>query len=154
MMTTMLGSCIAACMCDRVARVGGMNHFLLPKANGTDSAVSLRYGAYAMELLINGLTSIGAKRDRLEAKLFGGGRLTEGLTDIGEKNTAFAEQFLRREGIPLVGGSTRGTHARRIQFWPATGRARQLALAIAPEMVARPIPQPAAAADHGSVEFF
>ena len=153
MITTMLGSCIAACMHDPIARVGGMNHFLLPEAAGSDKAASLRYGAYAMELLINGLTSIGARRDRLEAKLFGGGRMIEGFTDIGERNATFAEQFLSREGISLVGGSMRGRHARRIQFWPGTGRARQLALPMAPEMVAKPLPQPAGA-DLGSVEFF
>ena len=155
-LTTMLGSCIAACLRDPVAGVGGMNHFLLPDTEEGDRSASLRYGANAMELLVNGLLSIGAKRERLEAKLFGGGRMTEGLTDIGEKNATFAEAYLKREGIPLLGGSVRGREARRIQFWPVSGRVRQLALNIKLEAIANLQPQPADALPkaHGSVELF
>ncbi|HYE44491.1 MAG TPA: chemotaxis protein CheD [Caulobacter sp.] len=120
--STILGSCVAACMRDPVAGIGGMNHFLLPGEGGQEG---LRYGAYAMELLVNGLLQRGARRDRLEAKLFGGGRLLKGLTDIGGQNADFAERFLQDEGIAYEGGSLRGEHARRIQFWPATGRVRQ-----------------------------
>ena len=127
-LTTTLGSCIAACMRDPIARIGGMNHFLLPEEQGAERTVSLRYGGYAMELLVNGLMRAGAHRDRLETKLFGGGRMAEGLTDIGEKNATFAEEFLARENLRLTGGSLRGRQARRIQFWPASGRVRQLAL--------------------------
>jgi chemotaxis protein CheD len=155
-LTTMLGSCIAACMRDPVAGVGGMNHFLLPETEENDRSVSLRYGANAMELLVNGLLSMGAKRERLEAKLFGGGRMTEGLADIGEKNAKFAEAYLKREGIPLLGGSIRGREARRIQFWPVSGRVRQLALNLKLEAVTKLQPPsgdglPTA---HGSVELF
>jgi len=153
-LTTMLGSCIAACLHDPVARVGGMNHFLLPEGENADRSASLRYGAYSMELLVNGLLSIGANRERLRAKLFGGGRLTEALTDIGEKNTAFAEQYLKREGIPLIGGSVRGSSARRIQFWPVSGRARQLSLGIPPVAIANAQTVSHLPAGHGSVELF
>jgi chemotaxis protein CheD len=123
MLTTILGSCVAACMRDPVARIGGMNHFLLPGESAAGEG--LQYGAYAMELLINGLLSRGARRDRLEAKLFGGGRMLKGLTDIGRQNAAFAVQFLKDEGISHVGGSLGGDFARRIQYWPVSGRARQ-----------------------------
>jgi chemotaxis protein CheD len=155
-LTTMLGSCIAACLHDPVAGVGGMNHFLLPDTEESDRSASLRYGANAMELLVNGLLSIGAKRERLEAKLFGGGRMTDGLTDIGEKNAKFAELYLKHEGIPLLGGSMRGRDARRIQFWPVSGRVRQLVLNIKVEAITKLQPQSANTLPraHGSVELF
>ena len=152
--TTMLGSCVAACLRDPQACVGGMNHFLLPELETSDRNASLRYGAYAMELLVNGLLSMGARRERLEAKLFGGGRMADGLTDVGERNALFAEQFLAREGIQLIGGSLRGRHARRIQFWPVLGRARQLALPISPEMVFRAPSVRQGSSSTGSVELF
>jgi chemotaxis protein CheD len=120
--STILGSCVSACMHDPEAGLGGMNHFLLPGEAGREG---LQYGAYAMELLINGLLKRGARRDRLRAKLFGGGRLLNGLTDIGRQNAAFAERFLRDEAIPCIGSSLGGDHARRIVFWPASGRVRQ-----------------------------
>ena len=132
-LTTILGSCIAACLWDPVAQVGGMNHFLLP---GNQSDVeqaerggdAMRYGVYAMELLVNGLLRHGAQRKWLQAKLFGGACMMKGLTDVGYLNAAFAERFLKTEGIVVVGGSLRGDRGRRIQFWPATGRARQTLL--------------------------
>ena len=124
-LTTILGSCVAACLMDAEAGVGGMNHFLLPGGEGGDG---LRYGVNAMELLINALLRRGARRDRLEAKLFGGARLFDGLTDVGEQNAGFAQDFLADEGIRHVGGSLGGIHARRIQYWPVGGRARQIQL--------------------------
>ena len=132
-MTTILGSCIAACMWDSVRGIGGMNHFLLPGEDNqtTDyasSGSSARYGVHAMELLVNALLRRGAKRANLQAKLFGGGRMIRGLTDIGEMNATFAERFLQSESIPVVGGSLRGNQGRRIQFWPVSGRARQVLL--------------------------
>jgi chemotaxis protein CheD len=154
-LTTTLGSCIAACVYDPVARIGGMNHFLLPEEQGAEQSVSMRFGAYAMELLVNALMRAGARRERLQVKLFGGGCLSDGLTDIGEKNATFAEEFVAREGLKFVGGSLRGRHARRIQFWPATGRARQLALPIgidvALDMERR---LPFIPRDQGNVELF
>lgn len=156
MLTTTLGSCVAACIRDPEAGVGGMNHFLLPGDGGEIGQEAARYGAYAMELLINALLQAGASRGRLDAKLFGGGHLVNRLLDIGEQNATFAEGFLRREGIRVSGGSTRGEHARRIQFWPVSGRARQLALVRGEEQVfAKEHPLLSRVPiDRGSVELF
>ena len=89
-LTTLLGSCVAACMRDPVAGVGGMNHFLLPggRSSSADRQAE-RHGVHAMELLVNALLQRGARRDRLEAKLFGGARLIDGLTDVGRQNAEF-----------------------------------------------------------------
>ena len=125
-LATLLGSCVAACMRDPEAGVGGMNHFLLPSGEGFGERDMQRYGVHAMELLVNGLLRLGARRERLEAHLFGGARMSGRLADIGGTNADFAVDFLRREGIGHVGGSLRGERARRIQFWPTTGRVRQL----------------------------
>jgi chemotaxis protein CheD len=126
-LTTILGSCVAACMRDARARVGGMNHFLLPGALG-DKTDGIERGVHAMELLINALWQAGARRDRLEAKLFGGARMMKNLSDIGAQNAAFASDFLRQERIVDLGGSLGGESARRIRFWPATGKAQQRVL--------------------------
>jgi chemotaxis protein CheD len=127
--TTLLGSCVSACLRDPLAGVGGMNHFLLPGGDPrSEGGQSVSYGVHAMELLVNALLQRGARRDRLEGKLFGGARLISGLTDVGALNAQFAEDFLRREGVRNVGGSLRGEHGRRIQFWPVGGRARQVLL--------------------------
>jgi chemotaxis protein CheD len=155
---TLLGSCVAACLRDPIASVGGMNHFLLP---GSDSprgeAADLGIGVHAMELLVNAMLAHGARRERIEAKLFGGARVVAGLTAVGEKNAKFAEEFLRREGIQHVGGSLRGDAGRRLQYWPVSGRARQVFMAsTAPELVARetkPIIVPQAE-DSGELDLF
>ena len=137
-LTAVLGSCVAACLCDPDAMLGGMNHFLLPTArkNASDSTV---YGAQAMELLINALLRQGARRDHLVAKLFGGARMIAGLSDIGRSNGEFARHYLRDEGIPCVAESLGGTRARRIWFWPTTGRARQILLGAAETVPVQPV---------------
>lgn len=153
-MTTILGSCVAACMRDPVAGVGGMNHFLLPGVTGDEG---LRYGVQSMELLVNALLRKGARRDRLEVKLFGGAHLFDGLSDVGAQNSEFAERFLRDEGLTHVGGSLRGDRARRIQYWPISGRARQILLAPTESAVfaaERRRPQPARVEDSGALELF
>lgn len=122
--STILGSCVAVCLHDATARVGGMNHFLLPEANGS-SAPAASFGINAMELLINALIKQGADRRRLTAKVFGGARMIAGLSDVGAKNAAFVLDFLARDGIACTGQSLGGTQARRVQFWPEEGRARQ-----------------------------
>lgn len=137
---TTVGSCVAACLFDPQRGVGGMNHFLLPDgpagmAAGDDGA--RRYGVHLMELLINGLLQRGASRAAIQAKVFGGASLTSGLTDAGARNGAFIQTFLRHEGIALVAQSLGGQLGRRVQFWPATGRARQ--------MFCRPVEPPSAA---------
>lgn len=148
--TTLLGSCVAACINDPVARVGGMNHFLLP-GEDTSSALVARHGVHLMELLINGLLKQGAARHRLEAKLFGGARTMQGLGDFGAANGRFAQEFLRREGIALTGGSLGGETGRRIEFWPATGRARQKLVRTAEEPRSL---MPAALPPSGELELF
>lgn len=143
-LSTVLGSCVAACLRDPVAQIGGMNHFLLP--GDTDRAQSHdaeRYGVYLMELLVNGLMSQGAQRDRLEAKLFGGAKTIFKTSDVGAMNARFAESFLKNEGIRIVGGSLGGPAGRRVEFWPVSGRARQIAMAQPPKLpVAPPAPKP------------
>lgn len=124
-LTTVLGSCIAVCMCDPVHKSGGMNHFLLPEGGAQDSG-NVRYGANAMELLINGLLKKGAEKHRLEAKIFGGAQMMGNLRNIGAANAEFARKFLQDEGIPCRAESVGGTSARRIRFWPTTGLVRQL----------------------------
>ena len=130
-LSTILGSCVAACLHDPAAGIGGMNHFLLPGGDpGREEEQSvMRYGVHAMELLVNGLLRAGARRDRLQAKLFGGARMLEGLSDVGRQNADFAERFLREERIAVVGASLRGDRGRRVQFWPHSGRSRQMLLA-------------------------
>lgn len=139
--TTILGSCVAACLWDPVANVGGMNHFLLPgDGHGKQPASSVdaqRYGVNLMELLLNDLFRHGAIKSRLKAKLFGGAAIVKGLTDIGALNVTFAEKFLREEGIELVGGSVGGVYGRRIQFWPVGGRARQAFMTTETESIIR-----------------
>jgi chemotaxis protein CheD len=108
-----------------------------------------------MELLVNGLLKSGAHRDRLEAKLFGGARTLEGLSDIGARNGRFAENFLRYERINYIGGSLGGEGGRRVQFWPVAGRARQLLFGSdnLPPVAPKPILAPTLV-DSGAIEFF
>jgi chemotaxis protein CheD len=127
-LSTILGSCVAACLRDPVAGVGGMNHFLLPGTGGTGGGDAARYGVHLMELLINGLLKQGARRDRIEAKVFGGAKTIASFSNVGEQNAAFAMEFLRDEGIPVIGSSTGGDHGRKVEFWPVSGRARQYPL--------------------------
>ncbi|MEQ1809759.1 MAG: chemotaxis protein CheD [Terricaulis sp.] len=153
--TTILGSCVATCMWDPIARVGGMNHFLLPgdKEGGSDL---VRYGVNAMELLINGLLQSGAARGRLQAKLFGGAHVIHNLSDVGAQNAEFAKRFLNAEAIACVAMSLGGERARRVRFWPTSGRAGQMFIeANAPEVVnATRAPAPAPSSAAGSVELF
>jgi chemotaxis protein CheD len=124
-LVTVLGSCVAACLRDPVAGIGGMNHFMLPN-DDTSGAVSrsARYGAYAMEVLINQLMRMGAKRDRLEAKVFGGGAVVPGLAsvNIGEANASFAMDYLRAERIPVSAEDLMGSDPRKVYFFPRTGK--------------------------------
>ena len=139
-LTTLLGSCVAACIRDPVAGVGGMNHFLLPGGGGEHgSSRSESYGLYLMELLLNGLFKLGARRERLEVKLFGGARTVGGLSDIGAKNAAFAKQFLAMEQLTYAGGNLGGENGRRIEYWPHTGRARQILLDKSATLPAPPV---------------
>ena len=129
---TLLGSCVAACLHDPVAGIGGMNHFLLPGDDETgDRGHAERFGVHAMELLVNALLSRGAARSRLEAKLFGGADTMNGLSGIGAQNAGFATRFLERESIRLASTCLGGERGRRVQFWPVSGRARRSFMAAA-----------------------
>ncbi len=153
MLSTILGSCVAACIRDPRAGIGGMNHFLLPGPRQTRQlGEAERYAAHLMELLVNALLCAGATRGHLEAKLFGGSSVLGGRTDIGERNGSFATEFLAREGITLTSQCLGGTNGRRLQYWPVSGRARRSFIANA-ETVA-PSVVPALPATAGSLELF
>lgn len=122
--STILGSCVSCCLWDPVAGVGGMNHMLLTVSNRSEGVCNLA-GINAMELLINDILKLGARRDRLRAKAFGGARMVAGLSDIGRVNSEFTLQFLENEGIFCERHSLGGDSARHIMFWPASGRALQ-----------------------------
>ena len=153
-MSTILGSCVATCLFDPVARVGGMNHFLLaePPSHVRNQAFDSDYGLFLMELLINEMLGLGARKNRMRARLYGGANLNPDLTPIGSANAAFARQFLDRESIPCVFEDMEGTQARRIQFRPASGqvRARLVPSEVAPTQ--KPLGRPQSAL--GTVELF
>ena len=125
--STVLGSCISACVRDRVANIGGMNHFLLAEQSGSAKdryGASARYGAFAMEQLINQVLSKGTgRKQNLEIKVFGGGKINAALDDVGAKNIGFVRQFLADEGYVLDKADVGGTYARRVLFKPHSGRA-------------------------------
>jgi chemotaxis protein CheD len=126
MMMTTLGSCVAACVRDPVAEVGGMNHFLLPDVPESDSptiGVGERYGSVAMERLINAVLAAGGQRGRLEVKVFGGARVIDSSFDVGEQNSRFVLDYIRREGLTLAGQDLGGQLPRRIHWFPHSGRA-------------------------------
>lgn len=124
-LTTILGSCVATCITDPIRGVGGMNHFLLPEGS-PDERQQMRYGSHAMELLINGLLKKGARKERMEAKIFGGSSMHQGLEKIGLANINFAKKFLFDEGIRCVASSLGGKDARRVRYVPRTGQAWQM----------------------------
>jgi len=120
-LVTLLGSCVAACLFDPLEGVGGMNHFMLPDGRAGD--VSARYGANAMELLINELLKQGARRSRLQAKVFGGGNVLRGFADpIGTRNANFVLEYLAAEAIPVAAQDLGDIHPRKVCFFVQTGR--------------------------------
>jgi chemotaxis protein CheD len=130
--STVLGSCISACVRDPVRNVGGMNHFMLPEDASTgpnnwlDPAIGLatRYGSYAMESLVNDLLKLGATRQRLEIKVFGGGRVLSGMTDVGARNIAFIRSYIELEGLRISAEDLGGTQPRKVLYFPASGRVK------------------------------
>lgn len=158
---TTLGSCIATCLWDRNARVGGMNHFMLPD-NGGGASDSGRYGSFAMELLINEMLKMGASRLTMEAKVFGGGAVIAGMNtiNVGERNTQFVMDYLKTERIPIVSKDVLDIYPRKVCFFPQSGKAMVKRLAptnpdaiVAQERIAA---QKAAvpAASGGSIDLF
>ena len=118
---TTLGSCIAACLWDRHAQIGGMNHFMLPEGSGGSG----RYGSFAMELLINEMMKRGASKSRMEAKIFGGGAVIAGMNtiNVGERNTNFVIDYLKMERIPIVSKDVMDIYPRKVCFLPHSGKA-------------------------------
>jgi chemotaxis protein CheD len=124
MLVTVLGSCIAACIRDPFIGVGGMNHFMLPETQGGSDVVSsdMRYGNVAMERLINDILAHGGLRQRLEIKVFGGGNVMSGSSNIGHRNADFIENYLAAEQLPIAASHLRSTLPRRVHYFPASGR--------------------------------
>jgi len=124
LIVTVLGSCVAACIRDRHSGCGGMNHFMLPSVAEADGSASARYGTYAMEILINQVLKLGARRENLEAKVFGGGNVVRGMTssNVGERNSLFVRAYLRTEGIPIVAHDLLDIYPRKVYFFPDSGR--------------------------------
>lgn len=122
-LVTLLGSCVAACLYDPSLSLGGMNHFMLPGGTGNDASCA-RYGVNAMELLINDLLKRGARRNRLLAKVFGGGNVLSGFhTDpVGTRNARFVLEYLSAEHIPVRAQDLGDIHPRKVGFFPQTGR--------------------------------
>ena len=125
-LVTVLGSCVAACIRDRVSGIGGMNHFMLPGESSDILSGPARYGVYAMEKLINELLKMGARRNNLEAKLFGGGNVLRGFTvsNVGERNASFALDYLRNEKIAVVAKDLLDIYPRKVYFFPASGKVK------------------------------
>ncbi|EGF31639.1 Chemotaxis protein CheD [Oxalobacteraceae bacterium IMCC9480] len=127
LIVTVLGSCVSACIRDRVSGIGGMNHFMLPYG-GTDIdspvSASMRYGTYAMEVLINELLKAGARRENLEAKVFGGGNVLRGFIaiNVGERNAQFVREYLKMENIRVIAEDLNDIHPRKVYYFPRSGK--------------------------------
>jgi chemotaxis protein CheD len=122
---TVLGSCVSACIRDREKGIGGLNHFMLADGgNDPIASASARYGGYAMEVLVNHLLKLGARRERLEAKVFGGGKVMASLagTMVGERNASFVLKYLETEKIDVVSQDLLDIYPRKVYFFPKTGR--------------------------------
>jgi len=128
--TTVLGSCVSACVWDRVFGIGGMNHFMLPLSRngewGGSDLVSTanRYGNYAMEHMINDILAHGGHRRNLAVKIFGGGKIISEMSNIGLKNVEFVEKYIKSEGLDLVGRDIGDRYPRKVVFYPQSGRVR------------------------------
>lgn len=132
LITTVLGSCVSACVRDKVFGVGGMNHFMLPANKGDDvssfggTGESTRYGNFAMEQMINDILKNGGRRNNLEIKVFGGGKVLKNMStlDIGQKNIDFIMQYIRDESLKLTAEDLGDVYPRKVIFFPSTGKVR------------------------------
>lgn len=128
--TTVLGSCVSACIRDPMTGIGGMNHFMLPGNSdkrmdkwGGDDCLASRYGIAAMEMLINDLLKLGSRKEQLELKLFGGGKvLAMDVNNVGERNVQFVRQFVKTEGIVVVAEDLGESYPRKVNYFPKTGK--------------------------------
>ena len=159
-LVTILGSCVAACIRDPKLGIGGMNHFMLPEGGAADQ--SGRYGSYAMEVLINEMMKLGARRETLQAKIFGGGQVMANFSaiNVGERNTEFVQNYLATERIPVIAEDVLDIYPRKVAFFPVTGKAMVKRLAHAhPDLLAEEKAHGSAAAvvqthHGGSVDLF
>lgn len=129
--TTVLGSCVSACIRDRIFGIGGMNHFMLPLSEGGHwggagdaASTATRYGNFAMEHMINDILKYGGQRRNLEVKIFGGGRIIDAQTDIGRNNIEFVIDYLKVEGLALTTQDVGDIYPRKVVYFPASGRVR------------------------------
>lgn len=128
LVSTVLGSCVSACIRDTVYGVGGMNHFMLPADKGatklSGNSDSARYGNYAMEMLINAILKAGGLKKNLEVKLFGGGRVLSSMSkiDVGEQNITFIKSYVAIEGLNVVTADLGDVYPRKVLYFPQTGR--------------------------------
>ena len=129
MIATVLGSCVSACIRDKVMGIGGMNHFMLPEPNahsselwGTNPAAQeSRYGNWAMEYLINEILKRGGRRENLEVKIFGGGQMIASMSDIGQRNILFVYSYLQSEKLAIASSDVGDVYARKVLYFPDTG---------------------------------
>ena len=129
---TLLGSCVACCLWDPDANVGGMNHLLLAGERvGTDAGYDMA-GVAEMECLINSIIKLGGRRDNLQAKVFGGAQMLGTGGKIGNANAQFAFDYLEQENIPCQNSSVGGSSARALRFWASTGQVKM-------RLVAKPV---------------
>ncbi len=128
--TTVLGSCVSACIWDRVFGIGGINHFMLPLSHngewGGSELVSTatRYGNYAMEHMINDILTHGGHRKNLAVKIFGGGQIISVMSNIGSKNLEFVESYIKNKGLEFFGKDVGESFPRKVVFFPQNGRVR------------------------------
>jgi len=128
LVVTVLGSCVSVCLRDKTNGIGGMNHFMLPHSDNDPQnpvSISARYGTYAMEMLINHLIKLGARRSNFEAKVFGGGNVLRGFTvaNVGARNADFVLEFLHAEKIEIAAEDLLDIYPRKVYYFPKTGRA-------------------------------
>lgn len=119
---TILGSCVSICLHDTTRCVGGINHFLLPGLDHNDNR-QMRYGLHAFEVLLNALLKLGATRQTLEAKIFGGAKALSLHDNVGAENARFAQDLVQTEGIRVLASDVGGKQARKLRYRPATGEA-------------------------------
>jgi chemotaxis protein CheD len=130
LVSTVLGSCVSACIHDPVRGIGGMNHFMLPEPRGIGDSWSstvgraARYGSDAMEHLINALLKAGAQRSDFTVKLFGGGRVLAQMSDVGQRNIEFVRRYIATEKLRVVAEDLGDVYPRQVQFFPQSGKAR------------------------------
>jgi len=130
---TVLGSCVSACIRDKIFGIGGMNHFMLPKSaksmeehaeSGSSWSEATRYGGYAMEMLINDILKHGGRRENLEVKIFGGGKIIKNMTNVGKRNVEFVEEYIANENLSLISEDTGDIYPRKVVYHPLSGKVK------------------------------